>query len=121
MFLATDPSGFDLSQLLAQLGVSAVTVAAFGVAVRVLWNDNQSLRKEVRDVYSTQVARERELADKMGPLLGTAIDVLARAPAQFDRVLSDARESSRVTDTDRKVEELKQSVEQMLREHRRDR
>jgi hypothetical protein len=56
------------------------------------------------------VHRERELADRLGPLLAEAAKVLATAPERFDQALNQVRDATRSSEVDNLMQRLERTV-----------
>src|SRR6185295_9982657 len=97
----------DPSNPWTQLGIGALVAVPFSAGCSILWKALQAERTKsellqlarVNDAKEA-VHRERELADKLGPLLANAAEVLSTAPARFDQALSQVGSASRSSEVD---------------------
>lgn len=99
-FLAasTGSQTIDLGPALQQIGIGVLIVAPIAALAWLLWKRNDRLSAEMADLQTarvedqkSQVVRERELVERLGPLLAEAVRILAAAPDQFDRALNQAQ------------------------------
>lgn len=88
----------DLGPALQQIGIGVLIVAPIALLAWFLWKRNDKLSTEMSDLQmlrvedqKAQTARERELVERLGPLLAEAVRILAAAPDQFDRALNQAQ------------------------------
>lgn len=84
--VATDPT----SGQWAQIGIGALIAMPAYAVVAVLWRDRGRKETEIKQLNEKATSRERELADRLVPLLTEAARVLASAPAQFDQAIKSA-------------------------------
>lgn len=113
----------DLGPAIQQIGIGALIAVPAYVTSWQLWkrldksltatNELQAERVKDRDA---QVLRERELADRLGPLLAQAADLLATAPDRFDKALSQAQNALRSNEVDLLMRRLEGTVERISQE-----
>lgn len=104
---AVDPSTtVDLGPALQQIGIGVLIAFPAYVTAWQFW-------KKLGDAQT----RERELYDRLGPLLASSVDILAKAPDRFDRALSQATSSTRSTEVDALMRQLEQTVKHIAEEH----
>lgn len=109
--LTSDPNPW------AQLGLSSIVAVLLFGALSVVWKAYQAERNKnellqiarVQDAKDS-VTRERELADRLGPLLANAAEVLSTAPARFDQALGQVQSASRMSEVDNLMSKLEQTV-----------
>lgn len=100
----------DLGPAIQQIGIGAlIAVPAYFTAWQ-LWKDNRSLRSASSTEHTLALARERELLDRIAPLLATAADILAKTPERFDRALSGAQNATEKTELDRRMAQLEEVI-----------
>lgn len=107
----------DLWPQLGQLGLGALVAVLPSTACSILWKALQSERSKsellqlarIQDAKDA-IARERELADKLGPLLASAAEVLSTAPARFDQALGQAQSATRMSEVDGMVQRLESAI-----------
>lgn len=97
---AVDPSTtVDLAPALQQIGIGILIAFPAWVISWQLWKRLDSAQ-----------TRERDLYDRLGPLLASSVDILAKAPERFDRALSQATSSTRSTEVDALMRQLESTV-----------
>ncbi len=101
--LAADPSFGQWSQI----GIGALIAAPAYAVVAVLWKDRKKCEAEVKELNDKATSRERELADRLAPLLAEAARILSSAPAQFEQALRTTRTSS---EADQLIDKLSKLV-----------
>lgn len=105
--LSVDPSTtVDLGPAIQQIGIGVLIAFPAWVISWQLWKR-----------LDAALTREREWADRLGPLLATSVDILAKAPDRFDRALSQATSSTRSTEVDALMRQLEQTVKHIADEH----
>jgi len=104
----------------AQLGIGAIVCALLFSWGLLLWRDNKAkdltiekLNEERLRDQEARIRRERELSDVLAPLLAQAVDLLAKAPAQFDRALSDAQRATGQSELDAVIRRLEATTERL--------
>lgn len=116
----------DLGPQLTQLGIGAlVAVPAWGACWK-LWQAWQSSQAELKTLQLERVqdakdaiTRERELADRLGPLLAEAAKVLSTAPERFDQALGQVQASTRNSEVDGMMRRLESFVARLPQERGR--
>ena len=92
----------DLGPAIQSLGIGSLIAVPAYVMVWLLWKE----RRESQE-------RERELSDRLGPLLAQSVDILAKAPGQFDRALAESTSSTRASEVDALMRRLEREVERL--------
>lgn len=101
--LAVDPSSGQWSQI----GIGALIAMPAYAVVAVLWRDRGRKEAEVKQLNDKATSRERELADRLVPLLTEAARVLSSAPGQFDQAIRNAAAATAGrSDVDRVLDKL---------------
>ncbi len=109
---ATDPSVGQWSQI----GIGALIAMPAYAVVAVLWRDRGRKEAEIKLLNDKATSRERELADRLVPLLTEAARVLASAPAQFDQAIKTASGTATYnTDMERVLEKLNRVIGELDR------
>jgi hypothetical protein len=104
-----------------QLGVAAIVCVLLFAWGWTLWQENRRKDAEIsrlRDAHmrdnaairEEQLTRERELVDRLAPLLASAVEILGTAPENFKDALREARESGRMDELSRVVGQLRDTV-----------
>lgn len=101
--VATDPT----SGQWAQIGIGALIAMPAYAVVTILWRDRGRKEAEIKQLNEKATSRERELADRLVPLLTEAARVLASAPAQFDQAIKSAAGAA---DIDRVLSKLNRVI-----------
>lgn len=104
--VASDPT----SSQWAQIGIGALIAMPAYAVVTVLWRDRGRKESEIKNLNDKATSRERELADRIVPLLTEAARVLASAPAQFDQAIKSVTGGS---DVDRVLSKLNRVIEDL--------
>lgn len=105
-----DATTVDLAPAIQQIGVGALIAVPAYVLSWLLWKRSDKASTECSELRAEQVMRERELSDRLGPLLAQSVDILSKAPDRFDRALSQANSSTRSTEVDALMRTLEQTV-----------
>jgi hypothetical protein len=95
-------NNIDLGPAIQSLGIGSLIAVPAWVICWQLW-------KRLGEAQE----RERELSDRLGPLLAQSVDVLAKAPGQFDRALAEATTSTRSSEVDALMRRLEREVERL--------
>lgn len=120
-FLAAASGGgsqtIDLGPALQQIGIGVLIVAPIALLAWFLWKRNDRLSEEMGALQSlrvedqkAQTARERELVERLGPLLSEAVKILAAAPDQFDRALNQAQTAIQRNELDNLVRRVENEI-----------
>lgn len=104
----------DLGPSLQQIGIGVLIAVPAYVAAWKLWQDRQKKDSKIEELLSNQIKREKELSDRLAPLLATAAEVLAKAPGQFDQALSEAHSAIRSSEMERAMERVAERLETTL-------
>lgn len=98
----------------SQLGIAAVICVLLSAISWTLWRQHTTDLAKIEALQASRVsdaqaavAREREVADKLVPLLATSAEVLSTAPARFSQALDDARRTTESTELAQLVAQLK--------------
>lgn len=129
-FLAAASSGgsqtIDLGPALQQIGIGVLIVAPIALLAWFLWKRNDRLSTEMGALQElrvedqkAQTARERELVERLGPLLSEAVKILAAAPDQFDRALNQAQTAIQRNELDNLVRRVESEIAGIAKEHGR--
>lgn len=96
--------------LFTQLGVASVVAVMLSTGLFVIWR--QSLAKDVTiaELHAAQLAREKELSERIVPLLVTAVEVLSTAPTKFDQALRAAQDSTQRSELDSVLSRLEATL-----------
>jgi hypothetical protein len=113
----------SLGPALQQIGIGAlIAVPAYATSWK-LWQMFSASQTEVKDLQlervqdqKDQVIRERELADRLGPLLAEAAKVLATAPERFDQALRQVSDARGANEVDQLMRRLEDTVGRISRE-----
>lgn len=99
--VSVDPSTtVDLAPALQQIGIGIlIALPAWAISWQ-LWKRLDSAQ-----------TRERDLYDRLGPLLASSVDILAKAPDRFDQALSQATSSTRSSEVDALMRQLERTVQ----------
>lgn len=115
---ATDPT---IWSQFSQLGIGALVAVPFSVGCSILWKalSAERTKNELLQLARVQdakdaVTRERELADRLGPLLANAAEVLSTAPARFDQALGQVQSATRMSEVDGLMNRLEQTVSRIV-------
>lgn len=100
----------DLGPAIQQIGIGALIAVPAYFAAWQLWKDNRSLRLASSTDHTSALARERELLDRIAPLLANAADILAKTPERFDKALSSAQNATEKTELDRRLGQLEEVI-----------
>ncbi len=95
----------------SQIGIGALIALPAYTGLWALWKDRRRIERETRDLNDHALARERELSDRIAPLLTEAVRVLSIVPARFEESFRTARETA---DVDKIVAKLTTAVEDMV-------
>ena len=96
----------DLGPAIQSLGIGSLVAVPAWVICWQLW-------KRLGEAQE----RERELSDRLGPLLAQSVQVLATVPGAVDKALAEATSSTRSSEVDALMRQLEREVER-LREQR---
>lgn len=99
-----------------QLGLGALVAAPPSSFCWVLWRTLGTERSKNEALQRDQITRERELSDRLGPLLAEAVKVLATAPERFDQALGQAQRATATGEVDSMMRKLEETVERISRE-----
>lgn len=122
----TQSPSFDLGPALQQIGIGVLIAVPIALVAWLLWNKNNDLTAQLRQEQDDriqdskdQIARERELVSKLGPLLSEAVKILAAAPDRFDQALNQATNAIQRQEMERLVHKIEESVEGIAKERGR--
>lgn len=101
-----------------QLGIASIVCATWFLVAYTLWRQTQRQQATINTLREEQIKREREMGDRIVPLLQSAADMLSRAPERFDRALGQAQAASRSSEVDQLLSYLKTSVEQIVKDRK---
>lgn len=123
--LASSSDLVTLGPALTQIGVGSLIAAPAFATTWQLWKRLDKEREEVRLLQLARVQdakdavlRERELADRLGPLLANAAEVLSTAPARFDQALNQVQTASRSSEVDQLMQRLETTVRNIAQDRR---
>lgn len=118
---ATSPT--DLT--FGQLGIAAVVCVLLLGSSLTLWRAYQGALQRIEALQlerikdaQTFTERERELADRVVPLLAEAVRVLSTAPQKFDQALEQAQSVTRTSEVELMMRKVEDAVEQIARRER---
>ncbi len=94
----------------SQIGIGALIALPAYAAGLALWKDRRRIERETRELNEHALARERELSDRIAPLLNEAVRVLSIVPTRFEESFRSARETA---DVDKIVAKLTTAVEDL--------
>lgn len=107
----TDPNGTWGAPPLVWIGAG---LSLPSTASWLLWKDRgrqqQKSDQQLADLQLKYDNREKELSDRVIPLLTRAVDVLSEAPARFDAALQQASESTRRSEIELMMDKLGRAV-----------
>lgn len=122
-FLAAGSTPIDLGPALQQIGIGILIAAPAFAGVWLLWKRNDQISGELSKNQAEQVAdqkaqviRERELSERLGPLLAEAVKVLASAPDRFDQALSQAQTAVQRQEVEQLIQRFKTAIADKERE-----
>lgn len=101
----------------SQIGIGALIALPAWSAAIVLWKDRLRHERETQELNDDALARERELSDRIAPLLNEAVRVLSIVPSRFEESFRTARETA---DVDKIVEKLTAAIDDMAQPRRHD-
>lgn len=123
---AAQSPGIDLGPALQQIGIGILIAVPIAFVAWLVWNKNTELATQLSKVQDEriqdqkdQVARERELVSKLGPLLAEAVKILAAAPDRFDSALNQATTAIQRQEMERLVHKIEESVEGIAKDRGR--
>lgn len=108
----------DLGPALQQIGIGVLIAVPAFTMLWLLWKRNDRLTDELSNNQAqrvedqkAQVLRERELAERLGPLLAEAVKVLATAPERFDQAMNQAQSAVQRGEVESWIRRIEHSVE----------
>lgn len=116
----------DLGPALQQIGIGILIVAPIALVAWFLWKRNDAISVELSNLQEqrvedqkAQVLRERELVERLGPLLAEAVRILAAAPSQFDRALNQAQSAIQRNEVETLIHRLETGIAQIAKDRGR--
>lgn len=115
---ASQTPTIDLGPAIQQIGIGVLIAAPMALLAWLLFKRNDKLQSEKSaleaervDDQKAQVMRERELVERLGPLLAEAVKILATAPDRFEKTLNQAQTAIQRTEVENLIHKLEASVE----------
>lgn len=99
-----------------RLGTASIVAVILSTGCWVLWRALQTERATTAALRQGEVLRERELADRLVPLLTEAVKVLSTAPERFDQALSQVQNATSATRTESLLTRLESVVGHIAQE-----
>lgn len=103
---ATSPDPLTFNQL----GIAAVVCALLLAGLLIVWKQLLASQARERQLLADQVGREKEIADRIVPLLVSGLEVLTTTPAKFQQAMDQARSSTSRSELDLVLARLEDMV-----------
>lgn len=103
---ASSPDTINFSQL----GIASVICVLLLAGLLIVWKQLLASQARERQLLADQVGREKEIADRIVPLLVSGLEVLTTAPAKFQQAMDQAAASTSRSDLDSVLSRLEDTL-----------